>query len=992
VSARPKLASGPAGHSRFRPRRSRLRPARRQPRGASLASIALCLLCGAGPFTVAAAHADAPRVAQADVLTPPKVLHGVKAEYPPEAAASDREGDVVVLATISARGDVSAVEVAEHGGDPFDDAALAAARQWKFSPALRNGKPIESQVRIPFHFRHGHAPEPPAPPSTPPQPTAPSPAPRTPSTPPITAPRTPTTPPTPAQPTPTTPPTSAQPTPTTPPTPAPRTPTAPQPSAQPTTSTPQPPAQPTPEQPSAPAQPTAPTQPTTPEPTTATPATPPVESAPLPVAPEAQRTYESSVAGRIKAPPSRGTSDYHVDVGTLSLVPRANATEFLKLAPGILLTNEGGEGHAEQVFLRGFDAREGQDIEFTVDGEPFNESGNLHGNGYADTHFIIPELVQSLRVVEGSLDPRQGNYAVAGSVDYHLGLADRGITAKFSAGSYGTYGMFLAYGPPHMSDGTFAAADLYQSDGFGQNRDGRRGRVMAQYEGGSGNTHYRLFGQAYVASFHTAGVIRDDDYRAGRIGFYDSYDITQHAALPQGEDAQRYSIGIDISHKGGHIVTDTMIWGVVRPLRLRENFTGFLLDTQDPLQPPHGQRGDEIDLNTLMGTVGLKGSASLSGMVLHQLQSIEIGYFARGDFGSATQQRIEAATGAPYHTDVDQSFNLGDIGLYGDLSLRPARWLALRGGVRGDVFTFAVRDNCAVQSIEHPNPNEPLFGQSCYSEENFGAYREPNQWASTVSAAYMPRGSILVGPFWGLSATGSVGQGVRSIDPVYITQDAKTPFASITDYEGGLSYAHRFADTIDLSLSSVFFDTKVDRDLIFSQTAGRNTLAGATTRLGSASQLRLVGPFYDLSLNLTYVNATFDDTHYLVPYVPDLVFRGDTAVFGVLPWRWSRWWGKPLFASLSAGVTYVGPRALPYGDRSDTIFTIDANATLRWWMFETGVSAMNLLDAKYRLGEYNYASDFHSQSFPTLVPVRHFSAGAPLTVLWSFAIHYGDRR
>src|SRR5207244_12164439 len=67
----------------------------------------------------------------------------------------------------------------------------------------------------------------------------------------------------------------------------------------------------------------------------------------------------------------------------------------------VLLTNEGGEGHAEQVFLRGFDAREGQDVEFSVDGVPINESGNFHGNGYSDTHFIIPELVQSLRVLEG---------------------------------------------------------------------------------------------------------------------------------------------------------------------------------------------------------------------------------------------------------------------------------------------------------------------------------------------------------------------------------------------------------------------------------------------------------------------------------------------------------------------------------------------------------------------------------------------------------------
>jgi hypothetical protein len=95
-----------------------------------------------------------------------------------------------------------------------------------------------------------------------------------------------------------------------------------------------------------------------------------------------------------------------------------------------MLTNESGEGHADQVFLRGFDAKEGQDIEFSVGGVPINESGNLHGNGHADTHFIIPELVSSLRVVEGPFDPRQGNYAVAGSANYELGLAERGSTSN----------------------------------------------------------------------------------------------------------------------------------------------------------------------------------------------------------------------------------------------------------------------------------------------------------------------------------------------------------------------------------------------------------------------------------------------------------------------------------------------------------------------------------------------------------------------------------
>src|SRR4029077_16734915 len=130
----------------------------------------------------------------------------------------------------------------------------------------------------------------------------------------------------------------------------------------------------------------------------------------------------------------------------LAQVPQSSSAGYLRIAPGIMLSNEGGEGHAEQVFLRGFDAREGQDIEFSVDGMPINEAGNLHGNGYSDTHFIIPELVQSLRVLEGPFDPRQGNFAVAGSADYHLGLAERGLLAKLSGGSYGAQRYLFAYG------------------------------------------------------------------------------------------------------------------------------------------------------------------------------------------------------------------------------------------------------------------------------------------------------------------------------------------------------------------------------------------------------------------------------------------------------------------------------------------------------------------------------------------------------------------
>ena len=334
---------------------------------------------------------------------------------------------------------------------------------------------------------------------------------------------------------------------------------------------------------------------------------------------------EVTVTGRL-ATPYRGASDFNISVGELRKVPRQNATEYLKLAPGILLTNEGGEGHAEQVFLRGFDAREGQDVEFSVGGVPINESGNLHGNGYADTHFIIPELIDSLRVVEGPFDPRQGNYAVAGSANYDLGLDKRGLTAKYTTGSWGTQRLLLLWGPKDENTRTFGGAEIYSTQGYGQNRDAQRATAMGQYEGRLGaNGSYRITGTAYATHYHSAGVIREDDYESGKIGFYDSYSILLHQAVKPGGDASRYSIAADVETRKGNQTFSQQVFVIERDMRLLEDFTGYLLDVQLPLQSLHDQRGDMIDLWVHEFTLGARGASRLTGTVLGLEQQLELG-------------------------------------------------------------------------------------------------------------------------------------------------------------------------------------------------------------------------------------------------------------------------------------------------------------------------------------------------------------------------------
>jgi len=689
------------------------------------------------------------------------------------------------------------------------------------------------------------------------------------------------------------------------------------------------------------------------------------------------------VVGR-SSPPSVGASDFNLHVGALREVPRDNASALLKLAPGILLTNEGGEGHAEQVFLRGFDAREGQDIEFTVGGVPINESGNLHGNGYADTHFIIPELVLGLRVVEGPFDPRQGNYAVAGSADYELGVERSGLTARYTTGSFGTQRALVLWRPEGESTHTFGAAEAYKTRGYGQNRDAQRATAYGQYEGRLGTRgSYRVTGQVYTTSYRGAGVVREDDYDAGRIDFYGTYD------RGQGGDSFRASIAADLETKTGDTTLAQQIFVIKRTMRLREDFTGFLLDVQEPWQTIHPQRGDLIDLDVDETTIGARGWARVKGKAFELPQRLELGYFARYDQVGGVQQRLEELSSTqsliPYHTDTNLESNLGDIGIYGAADIRADPWLAVRGGLRGDVFTYDVNNLCAVQTIDNPSPTTPPGNVSCLDQQDRGIYREPNQRSDTASTALMPKASLVLGPLRNVSLSASYGQGVRSIDPIYITQGTSTPFAGIQAYEGGAVYAGP-AGPMVLVARSVFFSTHVDRDYIFDQTVGRNVIGVGTTRTGWVGAVRATGEWFDESANVTVVKSTYDDTHLLVAYVPDVVVRSDTAVWTDLPWLLR---GAPLRGALSAGITYVGKRPLPFGALSGTIFTVDANATLAWNNYELGVTATNLLDTKYRLGEYNYASNFQQGVPPSYVPSRLFTAGAPRGIFGTVTVHFG---
>lgn len=77
----------------------------------------------------------------------------VQPAYPAEAARVKAEGSVTVKVDVGANGMPTNVTLAKRSGERvLDEAALEAVRQWRFQPAIRNGKPVASTVEVPVDF------------------------------------------------------------------------------------------------------------------------------------------------------------------------------------------------------------------------------------------------------------------------------------------------------------------------------------------------------------------------------------------------------------------------------------------------------------------------------------------------------------------------------------------------------------------------------------------------------------------------------------------------------------------------------------------------------------------------------------------------------------------------------------------------------------------------------------------------------------------------
>jgi TonB family protein len=665
-----------------------------------------------------------------------------------------------------------------------------------------------------------------------------------------------------------------------------------------------------------------------------------------PAAPE-ETPLTVNVHGKRVHKDARGASDIVIDRQLLVAAPHPDAGSMLRSAPGVYVSRVEGDAVAHEIFLRGFDAEHGQDIELTMAGVPLNRVSHIHAQGYSDLNVVMPEIVRSLRVVEGVYDPRQGDFAVAGSIHFDLGVVDRGLRLTSRYGSFNTFRQTIVYAPREEQEQTFGAASFSRSDGFGQNRASMSGSATGQY---AFSLPFGVKGLAHVTAFAArgglAGALRRDDVQAGRVDFYGVYD--DPSARAQSAFASRAQAMLDLSREAeSGARSELQAAFVTSDFSLRENFTGY---TQGPQGDLLEQRNTDYTFNGKLSHrfAPFQPATWLGGV-------FEAGLSVRHDVVDQKQNRLAAPGNTVFDPSVDATIHATDLGAYGDLQLRFLPWLALRGGLRADVLAYDVEDR--LPSVAH---------------------------RTAMGVALGPRVSVDASPLPWLKIVGAYGEGYRSPQARQLVDGQTAPFTKVRSAELGATFS------LDerLSVTATGFLAFVQNELVFEAEENRLTERGPTSRKGAALRVQTQPlRWLTAAASVTYVNATLDAPPVstdglpqapgdLVPYAPSVVFRCDAAAFGPL----TRFGGGALEGRVGAGVSAIGPRPLYFGQFSPSFATLDAQASLSWRWITVGVEGQNLTNARYAASEFVSTSNW-TRAVPSLLPARHTVAGAPLTLM-----------
>ncbi len=437
----------------------------------------------------------------------------------------------------------------------------------------------------------------------------------------------------------------------------------------------------------------------------------------------------------------------------IELRPIYRVGQLYETVPGLVVTVHSGESKANQYELRGFDLDHGTDFASFVDGMPVNQGTNLHGQGYSDQSYLMPQIVAGLDYTKGPYFAANGDFSAVGSA--HVRLLDvLPDQISLGGGTLGDYDVFA--GGTHRIDDenrVWAAIAYSHLDGpWDPPSEYNKENAALRFSHGDDQTGFSLTGM-----YNRSGgrLETDQPLRAiqeGLIGRFGTLDPTDRGRT------ERYSVSGRYWTGGEHWRFTSDLYAIHSAETLINDFTHFLDD------PVNGDQEQQDETRTVLG-----GDAALS--VNFNLGGIRsettFGVQERND-GVYVDRRHTVAdrvldycmvegpfppgvTPPPPPADAPASANatavpavggacnadrvrLNDLGLYVENTTHWTSWLRTVAGLREEAF--AASDHSLTTGFS----------------------------GSTSQALFQPKGSLVLGPWFQTELYLSAGRGFHSDD------------------------------------------------------------------------------------------------------------------------------------------------------------------------------------------------------------------------------------
>jgi len=640
-------------------------------------------------------------------------------------------------------------------------------------------------------------------------------------------------------------------------------------------------------------------------------------------------------------------SEGAITAAQLAVRPANRAAEILETVPGLVISQHSGEGKANQYYLRGFNLDHGFDFGQTIAGVPVNMPTHAHAQGYADSNFLIPELVSSVQFRKGPYYAENGDFSSAGSANInYFNVLDRPF-ASVSVGAY-DYRRFLGAASPQLGAGHLLAAFEYERDNgpwVSPNNKDKYNAVLRYSQGDSRNALSLTF-MGFTNHWHSTDQIPQraiDSGAISRFGFIEETD---------GGETYRYSGALDWQRSSVNQSTRLTAYIQRYGVQLFHNFTYFLND------PVNGDQFEQFENRWTTGArlthrrmLRIKGTPTESAFGV-DVRNDSVG----GPLGlHLTRETVRLST--VRSDEADQV----SVGLFAQSEVEWSNRVRTTFGVRGDIYHWRVNASNSLNSGD----------------------RTSGIASPKISAAFGPWGGTEFYANWGLGFHSNSALGITlQVDP--FTGDPATASPTFARSHGG-EIGVRSVALPGLQTTATMWYLDFDSELIYVGDSGSTEEGPASHRVGiEITNYIYPNPWLAIDVDLSFSRARLVD-------VPP----GEDFVLGALNRVASAGISLDPPAAVSSGpfgsfrLRHFGPRAL-IEDNS-----VRSNATS---IFNTEVGykfsdqvrlrmeVFNLFDAEVSDIDYFFASRLRDEPGP--VEDLHFHAAIPRSARLALQVQF----